>query len=229
MYFNNYIKDQRNQACLDLGFEQWTDKFYPRLKSYYKCALPGCNRKENSVSCSACENSFYCSEKCKILDTSNHMEICAITNTREMLFVDSFLGWKLSPILSMIAMAKYKQIGPGVINIRSYNNIWDFQRIPNVNKLQGAKKSLSLFITYVPIGEWKERYLRSGLSVPSTICDNQYRKKMIVNFNIEGMNKSQLHCLPLLDLVKSEPDGLNEFISDPMSRVNIFQVSFDSR
>ena len=164
-----------------------------------------------------------------MLDTPNHMDICAVTNTREMLFVDSFLGWKLSPILSMISMAKHRQIGPGVINIRSYNDIWDFEKIPNINKLQRAKKELSLFITYISLGEWKERYLRAGLSVPSIICDNSYRKKMVVNFQIEGLTKPQLHCLPLLDLTKSEPEGLNEFISDPMSRLNTFQVSFDAR
>jgi MYND finger len=229
MYFNNYIKDKRNQACLDLGFKQWTTKFYPRLKSYYKCALPGCRHKENAVICSACENSFYCSEECRVLDTANHMDICAVTNTRDMLFVDSFLGWKLNPILSMIAMAKYKQVGPGVLNVRSYSNIWDFRKIPNVNKIRNARKELGLFITYVPLGEWKERYLRSGLTIPGAVRDNPYRKKMIVNFHIEGMNKPQLHCLPLLDLVKSEPDGLHEFMSDPMSRINTFQVSFDAR
>lgn len=226
--FNNYIKDKRNQSCLDLGFEQWTEKFYPRLR-HYKCARLNCRKKESEMSCPKCENSFYCSEECCLTDIPIHKDVCAITNPREILFVDSFLGWKLSPILSLIAIAKYKQLGPGVINIRSYDDIWSFKNIPDINKLERAQKELALFITYVPLGEWKEQYLRSGMVVPETVCSNQYRKRMIVSFHIEGMNKPQLHCLPLLDLEKSEPIGLDEFVSDPMSRVNTFQVSFDAK
>jgi hypothetical protein len=225
--FNNYVKNNRNQACLNLGFEQWEEKFHPRLKNHYKCQNSGCRRKDNSVACPDCDNSFYCSEECRIEDSERHIDICAITNTREMLFVDSFLGWKLSPVLSLIAMAKNKQVGPGVLNVRSYENIWDFKRVPDVSKISKAKKELHVYVTYIPLGQWKEQYLRAGLTVPNTVCDNNYKKKMVVNFNLEGMNKPQLHCLPLLDLVKSEPEGLAEFTSDPISRLNTFQVSFD--
>lgn len=226
--FNNYIRNNRNQSCLDLGFNRWTERFYPRLKSHYKCALYGCHKTDNTVVCSLCKNSFYCSEKCREQDAAKHTDICAVTNTQEMIFVDSFLGWKLSPILSLIAMAKHKQLGPGVINIRSYDNIWNFKNIPNVEKLRNATKELCVFITYVPLNEWKERYLQAGLAVPKTVIDNQYNKKMIVNFQLEGMNKPQLHCLPLLDLEKSEPSGLEEFTFDPISRLNTFQVAFDA-
>lgn len=225
--FNNYIKDKRNQSCLDLGFNRWTEQFYPRLKSHYKCAAHGCCQTNCDVSCPVCNNSFYCSEECRIRDTT-HSDICAVTNPQEMIFIDSFLGWKLSPILSLIAMAKNQQVGPGVISIRSYNNIWDFKNIPNVDKLRNASNELSLFITYVPLNEWKKRYSQAGIAVPETVCNNQYKKKMIVNFQIEGMNKPQLHCLPLLDLEKSEPTGLAEFISDPISRLTTFQVAFDA-
>ncbi len=222
--FNNYIKDKRNQSCLDLGFNRWTEQFYPRLKNHYKCSTNGCCQTNCNVTCPTCNNSFYCSEKCLLQDTT-HVDVCAVTNTQEMIFIDSFLGWKLSPILSLIAMARNQ---PGVINIRSYDNIFDFKNIPNVEKLRKALKELSVYITYIPINEWKERYLQAGLAVPETVNNNQYKKKMIVNFQIEGMNKPQLHCLPLLDLEKSEPTGLKDFISDPISRLNTFQVTFDA-
>jgi hypothetical protein len=145
----------------------------------YKCERQGCKSMENYVPCLECANTFYCSVVCRNLDISSHKTICAITNTRDMLLINSYVCDKLKDTLSSFATTS-NRLGAGVINIRSYNSIWDIS----------AEKPVSVFISYTLLSDWHGH-------VP-TVVNNDFNNKMIVNIHFEDMNKPQLHRLNIL-------------------------------
>jgi len=85
---------------------------------------------------------------------------------------------KIKGALSKFAIAN-RSLGPGIINVRSYNSIWDVS----------ANFPTKIFISYTPISEWDGH-------VP-TVENNDFTRKMIVNIHFEDMNKPQLHRLTI--------------------------------
>jgi hypothetical protein len=83
-------------------------------------------------------------------------------------------------MLSGYALAKKESDGPGIINIRSYNSIWSF--------MDDTEKSV--FISYTPL-EKKHRTKTKDLYLDS-------ENHMIIKFQIEDMNKPQLHRIPIV-------------------------------
>ena len=227
MYFNNYIKDARNQGCLELGFMKWKKEFYPQLKKRIRCSRRNCSIPCMDVPCEKCD-AGYCSEQCKSVNKEAHRGICAIANPREVLEIDSFLGWRLSPILSMIAIAKNKELGPGILNVRVYESIYTLLAVPDRRDIDANPEKYSdqinVYVSYITLQDWKEQYTAVGKKVPKALSDINFKQQMVVNFDMEHMNKNQLHTFPLLDLVKTEPIGLNEFMTDPISKLRLFQI-----
>ena len=227
MYFNNYIKDTRNQACLELGFAKWKKEFYPQLKKRVKCSRRACTVQGMDVQCEKCD-AGYCSEECKHVNSEAHREICAISNPREVLEIDSFLGWRLSPILSMIAITKNKELGPGILNVRVYESVYTLLAVPDradiIKSPEKYSDLINVYITYITLQDWKERYTAIGKRVPKALSDINFKHQMVVNFDMESMNKNQLHTFPLLDLVKTEAAGLEEFMTDPISKLSLFNI-----
>lgn len=162
----------------------------------YKCEKQGCNSKENFIPCLYCANSFYCSVACRESDDI-HRVICKKTNTREMLYLNTQLAIKLLPTLSSYARSH----GPGIINIRSYNSVWE---------LRDDESLIKLFISFTPLSNWHG-------NVP-TVHNTQFTKQMIVNFHFEDMNKPQLHRLQIADLLtfqaKPSSDNMKIFIKE---------------
>jgi hypothetical protein len=230
MYFNNYIKSSKNQDCLDLGFDQWRNEFKKLLKQRYRCTNNGCVNRRANVQCNNCDTT-YCSNECMVENNNSHKGICSTVNTKHMLELNTFLGWRLNPILSMIAIAKNKQLGPGILSLRIYESIFVLEEVPDTKQLikrqpnnDNDHKTITVYITYITLTDWKRRYIQRGQQIPIAICDNNYQQKMVVHFDMEDMNKSQLHVLPICNLAKSEPEGLEEFITGPMSKLIRYQV-----
>lgn len=159
----------------------------------YKCEKQGCNSKENFIPCLYCANSFYCSVACRESDDI-HESICKKTNTREMLYLNTMLAIKLISVLSQYA----KKHGPGIINVRSYNSIWDLRSDEFI------LKDIKLFISFTLLENWHG-------NVP-TVYDTLFEKQMIVNFHFEGMNKPQLHRLQMTDKLIQTPNNLKIFL-----------------
>lgn len=214
--------DDANQARLDLGFNEW--KLRKNKKKFF-CDRQGCGSKENLIPCLYCVNSFYCSVKCREMDARNHATICNITNTKEMMIVNTYLGYKLGPILTLIAKAKFEQFGNGVINVRSYTPNTNFELVPSCEEMEMQMANdadvdeAHLFITYVPLEEWCTQMKDKGFVPPQLLFQTDYSERMIVNFHLEEMNKQQLHRLPLMQI------DSREFVDSEYSKLSRFQIS----
>lgn len=153
--------------------------------SLFKCENQTCKSSGNFVACLYCGNSFYCSVNCRDEDSHAHQTICNSTNTRQMLQINTKIAKKIQTTLSNYASIKNRLTGPGIVNVRSYDSIWDVDNKP-----------VRLFISYIPLDNW------TG-NVP-TVLENDYSKQMIVNFHIEDMNKPQLHRFKITSLNPNE-------------------------
>lgn len=168
----------------------------------YRCERQGCTASEKNVPCLKCANSFYCSIKCRNLDTESHAAICHITNTREMIHINTCLVKMLYPLL-----VEFSDCRIGVINVRSYNHIVCLANALQCDSNQPLQisayndclivrlmadneyvENYTFFITFVPLEEW--------CHVP-TVLNNNYSERIIVNMQLEGMNKPQLFRLPI--------------------------------
>lgn len=172
----------------------------------YRCERQGCTASEKNVPCLKCANSFYCSIKCRNLDTEYHSAICDKTNTRDMIHINTYLVKILYPIL-----VEFSDQRIGIINIRSYshilclaNSIQDSSHMPMQTDDYGNQLIVRLttdedlenhtfFISFIPLEQWQ---VFNGKHVP-TVSNNNYSERMIVNIQLEGMNKPQLFRLPI--------------------------------
>ena len=106
--------------------------------SLFKCENQTCKSSGNFVPCLYCSQSFYCSVKCRDEDSHAHKTICHITNSREILTKNVEIAKKIQTTLSNYASIKNKLTGPGIVNVRSYDSIWDVNTKP-----------VRLFISYI--------------------------------------------------------------------------------
>lgn len=155
----------------------------------YKCERQGCTSYEKNIPCLKCANSFYCSIKCRNTDVDYHNEICNKTNTRDMIHVNACLIKILRPVLAEFNGRC------GIINIRSYSYYSEFLHQDGPVSIQKygdklvVKLPIPVFITFIPLNVWSDQYHNS------TVLNNDYSKRIIVNVHLEGMNKPQLYRL----------------------------------
>lgn len=167
----------------------------------YCCERQGCSAHEKNIPCLKCANSFYCSIKCRSLDSDQHSVICYKTNTRDIINKNTHLIGTLWSILT-----KFSNKRKGVINIRSYNHIATFlykkvntkliQTDRLIVELTCEENTNYLYITFIPLDKW---IISEKIQVP-VVNNNDYNERIVVNINIEGMNKPQLFRLPIKTL-----------------------------
>jgi hypothetical protein len=166
----------------------------------YRCERQGCTANEKNIPCLQCANSFYCSVVCRNLDTTHHSNICGLTNTRDMIYINACLVKILHPIL-----IEYSNQRAGIINIRSYSYISCLEDVSkneyfietnvcNDNLIIHLRnheylENHKFFVTFIPLESYDK-------NVP-TVKNNNYNERIVVNMYLEGMNKPQLFRFPI--------------------------------